>query len=179
MSTPPTPPPASPPPQGGPPRGPSLPGPPPLPRPEKSKTGCWVAGILGGCGLVAVLAVVGVVALVVLGLEVFEDQVEAELRSNAVVQQHVGNLQEFELDFSASMAAPGADDFVFNVRGTKGAGVITATCITVDADHEDVTAGTLRLESGGTYDLFPDGSDEQGGSQKKDKIRPAAPSGGG
>jgi hypothetical protein len=33
--------------------------------------------------------------------------------------------------------------------------VLTATCITIDEDTEDVTAGTLKLSSGETVNLFP------------------------
>ena len=45
--------------------------------------------------------------------------------------------------------------FVFEISGPKGAGTLTAECITVDAEREDVVSGTLRLASGKEFNLFP------------------------
>ena len=49
---------------------------------------------------------------------------------------------------------PDEDVFVFNISGSKGQGVLTAECITIDADHEDVVSGSLRIPSGEVIDLF-------------------------
>jgi hypothetical protein len=90
------------------------------------------------------------------GLGVFADEVEADLRPNPVVREHIGRIEEFELDLSASIAAQGSEDFVFRVSGTKGTGLIFATCVTNDSGVEEVVAGTIQLESGETLDLFPE-----------------------
>jgi hypothetical protein len=91
-----------------------------------------------------------------LGLGVFADEVESELRSNPVIIEHIGRIDKFELDLSASVAEAGDEDFVFEVEGTKGSGLVTATCVTNDDGIEEVIAGTIQLESGETLDLFPD-----------------------
>ena len=110
----------------------------------------------GGCAIIGTLAIIfGGWGLLRFGLGVFADEVERDLRSNPVIVEHVGRIEEFELDLGASVAAEGGDDFVFRVSGTKGSGLVTATCITNDEGIEEVVAGTIQLESGETLDLFP------------------------
>jgi len=114
----------------------------------------------GGCAMVVVLAMVfGGWALLKLGLGVFSDEVESELRSNRVIIEHVGRIEEFDLDLSASVAEEGSEDFIFRVSGTKGSGLVTATCVTSTDGTEEVVAGTIQLESGETLDLFPEEED--------------------
>jgi hypothetical protein len=110
----------------------------------------------GGCAVLMMIFLLGGGLLARLGMAVFVDQVEADIRENPVIVEHLGRLEEFELEFMASMAASGDDVYVFRAEGTKGTGRVTATCITVDSDSEDVVAGTLQLSSGKTVDLFPE-----------------------
>ena len=128
--------------------------------PAQKKTFPWNRVLIFGCGGCAVIVVLAMVfggwALMKLGLGVFADEVESELRSNPVIIEHVGRIEEFELDLSASVAEAGDEDFVFEVRGTKGSGLVTATCITNEDGIEEVVAGTIQLESGETLDLFPE-----------------------
>ena len=115
----------------------------------------------GGCAIIVFLAVVfGGWALMKLGFGVFADEIESELRTNPVVVEHIGRIEEFELDLSASVAEAGDEDFVFKVSGTKGSGLVTATCVTNDDGIEEVVAGSIQLESGETLDLFPDDDHE-------------------
>ncbi|MBZ0112538.1 MAG: cytochrome c oxidase assembly factor 1 family protein [Thermoanaerobaculia bacterium] len=90
-----------------------------------------------------------------LGLGVFSKQVAADLRDNPVVVEHLGKIEDLDLDFVATLAVPGENEFVFDARGTKGDGVLTVTSLTVDDEREEVVAGTLQLESGDEIDLFP------------------------
>jgi hypothetical protein len=122
-----------------------------FPRKKALVIGC------GGCAVVVILAMVfGGWALIKVGLGVFSDEVESELRSNPVIIEHVGRIEEFELDFGASVAEEGSEDFIFRVSGTKGSGLVTATCLTNADGMEEVVAGTIQLESGETLDLFPE-----------------------
>jgi hypothetical protein len=132
----------------------------------------------GGCAVIAVLALFfGGWAMVRLGLDVFASDVESELRDNPVIIEHIGRIEELEVDLTASLSTDENDDFVFTVRGTKGSGLVHATCITRDDGTEAVTAGTIQLESGETLGLFP-GSDESfsGSDQKlfKPEVSPPA-----
>ena len=97
--------------------------------------------------------------MVRLGLDVFANDVESELRDNPVIIEHIGRIEEIEADLMASLSTEGEDDFVFDVRGTKGSGLIHATCVTRDDGTEAVTAGTIQLETGETLDLFPESAD--------------------
>ena len=110
-----------------------------------------------GCAIIAVFATIfGGWAMVRFGLNVFSSEVEADLRDNPVIVEHLGRIEELEVDLTASMTTEGDDDFVFRARGTKGAGLISATCVTNDDGVEEVIAGTIQLDSGETLDLFPD-----------------------
>jgi hypothetical protein len=111
----------------------------------------------GGCAVIAVLVVIfGGWAMVKLGLDVFAGAVTADLRDNPVIIEHIGRIEELEVELQASLSTEGQDDFVFRVRGTKGSGLINATCVTNDDGVEEVVAGTIQLDSGETLDLFPD-----------------------
>ena len=128
--------------------------------PSRSRSFPWNKALIFGCGGCAVVVILVMVfggwALMKLGLGVFADEVESELRSNPVIIEHVGRIEEFELDLSASVAEAGGEDFVFKVSGTKGSGLVTATCVTNEEGIEEVVSGTIQLESGETLDLFPE-----------------------
>ena len=128
--------------------------------PSRSKPFPWNKVLIFGCGGCAVICILAMFfggwALMKLGLGVFADEVESELRSNPVIIEHVGRIEEFELDLSASVAEAGGEDFVFEVSGTKGSGLVTATCVTNEEGIEEVVSGTIQLESGETLDLFPE-----------------------
>jgi hypothetical protein len=120
----------------------------------------WSRTLVIGCGgcavILALAAIFGGWAVMRFGLGVFTDEVENDLRSNPVVLDHIGRIEEFDLDFGASIATEGEEDFVFRVSGTKGSGRISATCVTTSEGVEKVVAGTIQLESGETVDLFPE-----------------------
>ena len=123
---------------------------PPTKKPRFLLWGC------GGCAVVAILgATIGGWIVLSLGLAVFAGEVEADLRDNPVIIEHLGRIEEFEVDLGKSIVTAGEEDYVFRARGTKGSGLITATCVTNDSDVEEVVAGTMQLESGETLDLFP------------------------
>ena len=125
----------------------------------------------GGCAVIMALAIVfGGWALMRFGLGVFADEVENDLRSNPVIIEHIGRFEEFDLDLGASIASEGNEDFVFRVSGTKGSGLITATCVTNDAGIEEAVAGTIQLESGETLDLFPEVEDSDPVEEFADKT---------
>lgn len=94
--------------------------------------------------------------MVKLGLDVFAAAVETDLRENPVIVEHIGRIEELEVELATSLTTEGQDDFVFRARGTKGSGLISATCVTNDDGSEEVVAGTIQLDSGETFDLFPD-----------------------
>jgi hypothetical protein len=132
-------------------------------RPRKSKVSFVVWGCVG-LGVVGIVAVAVIVWLFIhWGMGMFEEQVKMDLRDNPVVIEHLGRLDSLEVMWSASMAAPGTDEFVFRAEGTKGTGVIRAVCVTRSADREEVVSGTLEMSDGSDYDLFPEGGPDDDG----------------
>lgn len=65
-----------------------------------------------------------------------------------LIRQHVGEIQQFEIDSEATGDAPGFNEFVFDVVGSAGRARLQAEFITVDADTERLGEGTLTLASG-------------------------------
>jgi hypothetical protein len=130
--------------------------------PASGRSFPWKKTLIFGCGGCAVIGMLAMIfggwALLRLGFGVFADEVESDLRSNPVIVEHIGRFEEFDLDLSASIATDGDEDFVFRVVGTKGSGLITATCVTNEDGVEEVVAGTVQLDSGESLDLFPDGA---------------------
>jgi len=120
----------------------------------------------GGCVAVTVVAILAaVLGAVIWSLGTFADSVEADLRQNPVIIEHIGRIESFKLELHASLIEPGDDSFVFRVEGTRGAGLVHATCVTVDDGSEDVVAGTLQLDAGEMTDLFPGLHDREGLTQ--------------
>ena len=131
-------------------------------RPSGSSTN-WalIIGILAGVGLLFVLLCCGgVFYLVSFGTDVIAEQILIEIEDNPVVVEHIGTIEEFEFDMAKSAAAPGADEYVFRIVGDKGAGFLRVESVTVNADQEEVTDGTLKMDSGETFPLFDKESDE-------------------
>lgn len=104
-------------------------------------------------GVVLVLGIGGYL-LFDFGMDVIAEQVGNDLRDNPVIRRHVGEIQTLELDFTATSAAPGKDTFVFKLTGSKANAELTADLVTTEEDVEKVTAGSIRLADGATYDLF-------------------------
>lgn len=128
-----------------------------------NRSGNWSKG----CIIAAVAAFVGAVTCVVLligggmwiaswGIDVVAQQVANDIENNPVIVQHIGLINSIEVDWTASMAEPGEDVFVFELSGSKGRGVLVAESKTIDVDTENVTWGRLKLPSGEQYDLFED-----------------------
>ncbi|REK18873.1 MAG: hypothetical protein DWQ37_03455 [Planctomycetota bacterium] len=124
-------------------------------RSGSSKT--WVLLLVTGGGVVALLVCCGGIGgFFYFGLTVFAKQVEAELRDNPALVEHVGAVQSFEIDWVATSAEADNDVFAFNVRGDQGEGVVTAKCVTTDDDSEEIAWATLRLPNGETVELVPE-----------------------
>lgn len=123
---------------------------------RSSKKGLYGLLGCGGCVVLGIAVVVlGSILLVWAGMGIFADQVKADLRENPVIVEHLGMIEDLEVEIMGSLAAPGDEEFVFRARGTKGRGEITAVCVTRDAETEEVVSGTLQMRDGEVYDLFP------------------------
>jgi hypothetical protein len=120
---------------------------------NKSKRRTFV--IVGaGCAGAILLVCLAAGALVVWGSQVFTSQAREALNENPVIEQHVGEIDQIAIDYRATWLEEERYGYVLEVKGSKGAGVVTAVFITTD-HTERITSGTLRLSSGELYDLLP------------------------
>jgi hypothetical protein len=106
----------------------------------------WIIG--GLVALVLLILVGGTGALLWYGVGLFNDQAATAIRADPAVTDALGTISEIRLDFTATGNAPGAEEFAYRVVGERGSGLLIGRFVTIDADHEDLRSGTLRLDSG-------------------------------
>lgn len=116
--------------------------------------GCAVAG-----SVVAGIVVAAVAAFIWWGIGLLETQIGADLRTNPVIQEHLGEVQSCDLNWVASGELP-EDVYSLTISGSKGNGVVECKTETVSPEEERVLEGTLTMSDGKTFDLFPDGAPE-------------------
>jgi hypothetical protein len=129
-------------------------GPPQTP-PRRSSSGCWIWAIVAGVGLLLLMCCGGGVLLVGFGLQIVTTEIEDQLSGNPILQEHIGEVQSFEMDWSRSFADEDDDTFIYQVRGTQGEGRVTVKHITGDDGNEVILSAELRLPNGETIDLMP------------------------
>ena len=83
---------------------------------------------------------------------IFVLQANAAMQAHPVVRRHIGDIREAAFDRDASWAAEG-ERYVFDLKGSKGAGRLEAEFITVDADSERIGDGELIMADGKRYPL--------------------------
>ena len=124
------------------------------PAPRASSGNKLLLILLGGGGLILMLACCGGIGGVVMfGLNLMSEDIKRELRDNPQFQQHIGEVEEFSLDFVASAADEADDVWVFHVKGSIGQGEVTLEAVTNDDGGEDILWAKLRLPSGETVVL--------------------------
>jgi len=127
--------------------------------PEKSSSTCLILGfVFGGVGAAVLLCGGCCVGLVFVGLNQIGSEIQTDLAGNEVIQEHIGNIQTFEMDKWKSIEHANEDVYVFRITGPNGSGTIEAECIADDEGTYHVQSGELKMDSGETFDLFPDGN---------------------
>lgn len=141
-----------------PPRDPAMDRP---PRGKNTSTWIWIVilGVVVGLPTLIIGGAVltccgGGAGLVYFGLDVVAEQVADDLRDHPVIQEQLGGIDEIDVDFTASAAADGDEEFVFKVKGPKGSGTLTARTISTDDGREQVERATLRTDKG-TFEIVP------------------------
>lgn len=120
---------------------------------KRISTKVWVLIGLG----VAATVVSGVIFWKFIGsaMDEWVSQVAVALDDIPQIQLHIGEIEDISLDFIASGNEPDDDVFVFDVVGSRGSGTVTAKCLTVSYDEEQIVSGHIVMSSGEKYDLFP------------------------
>ena len=129
----------------------------PVQRRKRTSTGCIIVVIVGVFMVLVTLCCGGLGFLAYFGLDMMAGEVESDLRDNPVIAEHIGSIQSFEMDWGGSFVEEEDEDtFVFRIRGSKASGIVTVVCDTDDAEIAEVVSGTLQVDSGETYGLFPE-----------------------
>ncbi len=94
--------------------------------------------------------------IVHLGLGMASEEVRTELEADPRFVEHVGQVQEFRVDYVGSISNAETDVWVYNVKGTKWSGRVTVKHET-DADGEERIIWTrFTLASGEKVELKPE-----------------------
>ena len=120
-------------------------------RPRKKTMGWLLAGLCTG-GLVILLCCGGGSALVVFAMNLTTRAIEVELRDNEALVEQLGQLESFEMNWTATFAA---DDeiYVFDVQGSDASGEVTVKSVTGVDDEEEIIWAKLRLPNGEVVEL--------------------------
>lgn len=125
---------------------------------KRNSMGCVIVVVVGVFMVLVTLCCSGLGFLAYFGLDMMTGEVESDLRDNPVIAEQIGSIQSFEMDWGGSFIEEEDDDtFVFRIRGSKASGIVTVVCDTDNAEIADVVSGTLQVDSGETFDMFPEG----------------------
>ena len=90
------------------------------------------------------------------GLGVTAEQVRHKLEADPRFVQHVGQVQEFNVDYLGSFSDEEDDVFVYNVKGSKWSGRVTVKHETDDEGDEQIVWARFTLPSGEKVELKPE-----------------------
>lgn len=132
------------------------------PAPPRRSWGCgWIlllAAVLGGVPLICCGACGGVLMM---GMELVEEEIARDLKTDPVIQQHLGEVKSVELHLWDSIMEeinhPTADDeeswYAFDVEGTKAKGRVVGKSVTNEDGEEELREGRLLLPGGQEFKL--------------------------
>lgn len=123
------------------------------PQPRSGTSWMWLLG----CGgvLMTLLCCGGGIGVMTFGLQVMSSEVKDQMRDNPKFREHIGEVQEFEMDWAASFGDEGQDTYRYRVRGTKGSGELTVKQRTGPDSNEVIDEAELRLADGTKVQVVP------------------------
>ena len=150
------------------------------------------AGQSGKIGAGCIISIIVVVLLVIggmtfmffKGMDMAAEEVRKAVQDDPVIQQHLGEITEIDLNLSATGQAPenqnkGEGDkhsfLVLDVVGTKGEGTLTVKMVQ-SGEAMTFSDGKLKMADGQTYDLeLPAADAPKQDSPEKDEPKKDAP----
>lgn len=127
---------------------------------KKSKSGCWIWALVITI-IVMVLGGIGCCGgLFYFGLNVFNEEVKAQVVDNPVLKEQLGDLETMTVNFIKTGEANNEDVIVYDVKGSKATGTLSVEHTSNDAGDIVVVSATLTLSNGQTFELFPDEVEE-------------------
>jgi hypothetical protein len=122
-------------------------------RRRRSRLGLWIGFGIGAAVLLSLTCLGGLGLLVGWGMGMVTEQVETELRRIDALREHVGEIQEFELDWFRSFSEPSEDVFVYRLTGSRASGLVRVESLTIDSQREELVWAELLLPSGECIEL--------------------------
>ena len=116
---------------------------------KKSNVLLWV---LGGCGVLALLAVLAVGGLAWFGISQAKTMAIDELNGYAAVQEHVGEITDIDLDFEAMEQSQGT--VMIQVTGSKSSATIEAVPDQTGSG-KIIGGGSIVMPDGTRHELVP------------------------
>ena len=122
------------------------------PPPRSRKRLVWILAGVGG--LISLLCCGGFGLLAYFGFGIVATDIRNQVRDHPIVVEHIGEVESFEMNFTESAATNDDSTFVYEMKGTKGSGVLTAKHVTNDEGSEEILWARLRLRNGQQHDLI-------------------------
>ena len=129
------------------------------PAPRKSNTWLWILLGVGGVILVGCCGCAGIAWWGMgAGMGMVAQQIRPSLDADPVVQEHIGEIEEFDWNLMATGEASekktgGEDVIVWDVKGSKGAGQISGTVDQGGGGGVKLKNGKLKMKSGEEFNL--------------------------
>lgn len=151
----------------------------PYPQQRGSNVWLWVLAAVGSIFLIGMVVCCGAgYFLVDAGKKMIADGAAQELRDNPIVQEHIGEIDEIEIDFGEVISNAQDQDeddlsitFVFRVKGSKGSGKIL---MRQDDGDEAIASAQLVMDDGTQYEL-PLEENTEFMDEEKDEDVPVLP----
>jgi hypothetical protein len=97
----------------------------------------------------------GVIGVVTFGFSMMSSEVKDQIRDNPKFREHIGEVQEFEMDLAGSFSDDVDESFRYRVRGTKGSGELTVMQSTGADGTQTISEAELRLADGTKVQVVP------------------------
>ena len=105
-----------------------------------------------GAMIVGVLVLLGggLVATIAVSIHKSTIEIEEQVRSNRDIAALIGEVRIVKVDNVATSAKKSPDDYVYNITGEKGKGVLVFTKRITTTGHEQIENGTFYLDVEGS-----------------------------
>lgn len=118
---------------------------------SSNKQALIILGAVAAVGLVVCCG--GGLALMNFGFGELAKEIEYQVQAHPTVQQHIGEVETFEMEMGESFGRDDEDEFVYSIKGSKGSGKITVLSITDENLEEVIESATLEMDDGTVHEL--------------------------
>jgi hypothetical protein len=109
-----------------------------------------IVSLIGGAGLCLLVCCGG---LMHFGMGAQAEEIRSELEANPKFVEHVGQVEQFSVNYLASFSDDDNDVFIYDVKGTKWSGRVTVKHETDEDGNEKVIWAKFTLPSGEIIEL--------------------------